>query len=70
MPIRDEGLGVALSNSICGLPGPSATFFHLVFAFVGIRSQMTDVGDINDVTDFVAVANEYPAQNVFKHIRS
>ncbi|MNN91525.1 hypothetical protein D3C81_2096530 [compost metagenome] len=70
MPIRDEGLGVALSNRICGLPRPSATFFHLVFAFVGIRSQMTDVGDINDVTDFVAVANEYPAQNVFKHIRS
>lgn len=51
-------------------PGSSATFFHLVFAFVGIRSQVADVGDINDVTDLVTVANEYPAQNVFKHIRS
>ena len=53
--------------------GGSNTFargadLHLVLAFVGIGSQMADVGDVNHVTHVVAIPFQRTAQQIFKQI--
>ena len=62
--VGEEGIGIVLCNLHDRLVLPAGTLEHLVFAGVGIGSQMSHVGDIHYPLDRIALI----AQRLFQHI--
>ncbi|KWK85726.1 hypothetical protein WM16_30580 [Burkholderia ubonensis] len=69
-PVRLEGVGVVCGYLPRRLAGSPAALFQFVFAFVGVRRQVADVGDVHDMPDFMPVAGQRATQDVLEHVGS
>jgi hypothetical protein len=68
--IVEEVLRVELGNLPRRLARAARALLHLVLAGVGIRGQVTDVGDVHDVTHLKAVPAQYALQHIFEQERA
>ncbi len=63
-----KACGVELGDLPGGLAGAARAFFHFVFAGIGIRDQVADIGDVHHMFDLVTVEFQHPAQQIFEDI--
>ncbi|KVA01637.1 hypothetical protein WI40_07550 [Burkholderia ubonensis] len=68
--ISDERLGVAFSEGPGRHAAASALTLDLVLAFVLVGQQVADIGDIDDMTNRIAVEFEGPTQQILEEIGS
>ncbi len=68
--VVDERVGIDLGDFPRRLAGPARALFHLVFAGVGIRCQVSDIGDIHDVAHRVAIPLQHPLQQILEKKRA
>ena len=62
--VLEEVVGVELRDLPRGLAGAPRALLHLVFAGVGVRREVSDVGDVHHVAHRVSV----PAQHALQHV--
>ncbi len=68
LTVREKRLGVKIGDFHDGLVLSAGTLEHFIFSRVGVARQVSDVGDIHDAFDVVAVVAEIFFENVFHNI--
>ena len=64
--VSEEGIGIEARDLPRRTAGAARARFHLVFAGVCVRRQMTDVGDVHHMPDAIAVPLENALQDVLE----
>ena len=64
--VVDEGIGIKLRDFPGGLAGPARALFHLVLAGVGVRCQVSDIGDVHYVPHRVAIPLQHALQQILE----
>ncbi len=67
--VPHKRLGVVTGDFPRRLFLPAGCHQHLVFAFIGVGHQVTDIGYVHDHLDRVAVVLKHPPENIRENVR-